>query len=690
MTHSQTRLPHSQARRERPSRKHFAAGVALLVLAAAGSWLRFDGAFLHYPYFTHVDEGHTVRQAMNMFRAETWDSGWYYYNTGLMNLTNLPIWANHAIDGDLPGFRKTVKVYPRVAPFENYPPEDMERRYGIVNPEIFLFSARVWTAALCSLGILLCYLALAALLPPIYALLGAALFAVTPAMVIPAHYVNNDVPMATATAGLLWMALRWRRSSRYGDAAGAGIFAAAGASLKVTGFFLGAMPGLVVLLGTATWPRKLKAAGLMIGAAAVSFYVFNPGLLGRESQVLGWLFGNKEIYAGKSTAPLLLQAAEASQFGWPILILAALGLLLGMLRQPRVFGPALAALGLYTAPFLLTPFQPVRNFYPAYPIVLLSAVWLFYAGHALLQRRLSASWSGSIVAVAALLLTGWMAAQTWTAQKQWHSQPHSRVAVTDWLEAHAPEGSTVALLHDAAFAPSPLLALAHNKKLALLDVSSFDSLGRACHSADIVVVPAKPLFGKKREVDHALQHAVGETLRREGLERVFTVGDTVAFLYWGYYCLPQTQFNVFARPEGAARPERHFEPGLHLWQPPPYPEPAHELAAEGITRFAAQRYIREPSDASLPPNRVRYCLLAPQAGGYLMHVRPVSPGLESSFFQIEGASSTRTGEFSRQVSSETGEVWYGLGPLPLEEGPNIVFLDASSPIAEIAIMPRTD
>lgn len=516
--------------RQAPAGRWFRAG-AVVVLLAAATLLRLDGVALNYPYLTYIDEGYVVRHAMNMFRDGTLDPHWYLYYPGLMNLINAPLWAGHRSMQTLDAFRETVTVYPDTEYFTQIyggDPASVEPYYSVVEPPVFLLAGRIIVALFSAASVWVVYRAFRVGHTWGWALTGTFFFAFLPALVVHSHSVNNDMPMVFFFAATLWAFLRWRARGVLRYLVLAGLASGAAAAFKPTGILALGFPLLGVAAAALPWKKKVVGGIALCAATVPGFLALSPNFLANPA---GFIEGTLEclriyrhVMPTEKAASLAVQGDYA---GWPFLLLAGTGYVLGTAVCPRLFGP-LTVWTVYMVWFYLRfKYQPIRNLYPLAPILAFAAVTALSEGARLLRERVSwgryGVWGVRAVACGTAALLLWNA---YAAHAAWMAVEDSRVLVMHWLGAHASEGNVAVVSRDMGFAPAALRETSLGSGIAFRTPESFLDTKDVLDGADYAVIPVNPLSESNIQATYpeAELNALDARLHGEGFRRVLSVG----------------------------------------------------------------------------------------------------------------------------------------------------------------------
>ena len=225
---------------------------------------------------------------------------------------------------------------------------------------------------------------------------AAAFLAVAPFAVRDAHYVKHDVP-ATLAALLAMLAIVsvWRGASE--DAPSmtrtlvvAGLSLGLAASVHYYLVFLGVPLAIAVWSRTssATAPVRARSAGLTAAAAAIGFFAGSPFLLVEPATALRDVAANRRIVMDRAvdasgglfpSAGAYARMLSLEALGWPVALLAAIGLLVLARRAPRL-ALLLAAFPVAFLVFISNTVAATRYLNPVLPFLCIfaaaGAVWI--------------------------------------------------------------------------------------------------------------------------------------------------------------------------------------------------------------------------------------------------------------------------------------------------------------------------
>ena len=401
------------------------------------------------PYTSYVDEGFILNPSAHMVSDTTWDPGWYGYPSLLIGSTAAVTKLNGLLDPDVA--RQAALT-------------DERPGYDPIGPASMILIGRS-LVLLASLGTVVVTMFLGRRLAGRWVgVMSGLLAALLPALVVRSAIVIVDAPATFFVMASILAASGATARSRRGLVAALGAGACAGLALT-SKYPSGAviLVALVVLafsgLDRREQVRRAVAAAVAMVAAAV---VTMPALVLRTSEVRDAIDEQVESYQGRSsTSGYLQQLLSVKEVGWLVAALAAIGLVL-LLVRPRTRVLTAGWVGFATVLLLSlvnTSYQPFRNLLPLTPfLALLAAAALVAGARAVATARnwdarseLLAIGTVALVAVAVVGLTGTRPAV----------QPHigvtdTRTAASDWLAANTEEGQQVLVADQLGFLPSDL------------------------------------------------------------------------------------------------------------------------------------------------------------------------------------------------------------------------------------------
>jgi hypothetical protein len=395
-----------------------AAGLALLV----GAIVRLYPVHAPYPG-SELQEGY-ARYAVAAFMAERWESPFKSHGTALFLLLRALLTGWY-------GIGRAVGLYAeRPDLLASFVADPLP---FIVAGRLVVIAAALWTIVLVGrLGRELfgAWAAVAAML-----FLGVAF-----AHVRESHNVWPDVPSALVAVLAVIAALRaWQRPAVW-PAALAGLTGGLAIAFKASVFPI-ALPVAIGAWGASPIPfaRRAVRLGLAAIAALATNALLAPGRLQLMASTFRWM-RNQALVTFTTPVPALpIPTYLHVGLGWPIVVLAVIGLAAALIRHRRVASILPATFGIVYAVVLLSAgYRFVRY------LAILSPFVALYAGHgaAVLGAWAGARRAGAATAVVAVVA----AAGQLVADVQWVAvlgRPDTRVLAGAWLTQHAAPGTRI-------------------------------------------------------------------------------------------------------------------------------------------------------------------------------------------------------------------------------------------------------
>lgn len=280
--------------------------------------------------------------------------------------------------------------------------------------------------------------------------LAAAIFiAVAPLHVRDSHYVKHDVPATLAIVIAYLAIVRVWPSPREGPSQTRAVViagAACGAAFSTHYYciFLAVPLALAIVAGAwrqgaAVWLRLLAAAAL---TSAVVFFALSPFLLVEPATALRDIVANRQIVVDRAVAEgafaparRYLEMLSSDAAGWPIALLAAIGVVWMAMRTPS---RALLLLA-FPVPFLIfiaNTAPASRYLNPVLPFLALFAAW----GLTRLVERM-----GNSTVVYWILIAGAAtpAVRASLATDFFIRRDDTRTLAQRYVESHLPAGATI-------------------------------------------------------------------------------------------------------------------------------------------------------------------------------------------------------------------------------------------------------
>lgn len=304
--------------RESPDVRPFRVGIAAVLIAAA--LLRFWSLGHGVPFALGVDEPEIVTRAVGMMRSGDYHPHFFDY-PGLYIYLQFVVSVARFIAGAVAGEWTSL---------------------ADASTSAFYVWGRALTAALGVATVFIVF-QIGMRWGARHALLAAALMAVQPQHVRESHYVLTDVPLTFFVALTLLLSLRASERGTLAAFAWAGSAAGLAAATKYNGVVVLVVPLIACAVSPSVRSRLLTAIGIL-GSALIAFVVAAPytiidlpGFLNTLARLSGEYRGG-----GRPAEPgwqIYLKHLR-NGLGHPALLMAALGIVLGLVRFTR--GPGRA------------------------------------------------------------------------------------------------------------------------------------------------------------------------------------------------------------------------------------------------------------------------------------------------------------------------------------------------------------
>ena len=285
-----------------------------------------------------------------------------------------------------------------------------------------------------------------------HALLAAALLAVMPMHVRESHYVLTDVPLTFFVTAAFLLSLRANEHGTAGAFAWAGAAAGLAAATKYNGVFSLIFPLLACWMTAPVRPSRAIAAAAAVGTFVVTYLIGAPYTLLDLPAFLNGFGHLSSLYHSNPALPesayVIYMKHLRINFGWPALVLAVAGMIMGLIRIAR--GPGRVRWALAVT-FCLVYFWFIsrqnivfgRYLLPIVPLVALLIAAAVVSGVSLLRRYEIPRMARSVLIIGltvAALLPPSVQAINWDRD----AAKVSTVSLAyDWFVAHVPPGSKV-------------------------------------------------------------------------------------------------------------------------------------------------------------------------------------------------------------------------------------------------------
>ncbi|OFW07244.1 MAG: hypothetical protein A3H96_17125 [Acidobacteria bacterium RIFCSPLOWO2_02_FULL_67_36] len=347
--------------------------LGLAAVLATAAVLRFWGIGHGIPHAVEVDEPEIVERAFNMMRTGSLNPNQFFDYPTLYMYVQLVVSVVRFVTGALTGAWTSLAQ--------------------ATSPSFYLWGRAV-TAAFGVATVLLVF-RIGLRWGGRHALLAAGLLAVMPLHVRQSHYVLTDIPLTFFTTLALLASLVAHERARLGAFAIAGAAAGLAAATKYNGGIALLLPLLACWMTPAVRPSRLLCSLAAIGAAFVAFLIAAPYTLLDLPAFLDGFARLTAAYRHNPAPPeagwMLYLKYLRGTLGWPALLLALSGFVLGVVRFVR--GPGRVRWALLVV-FCLVHFWTIarqnivygRYLLPMVPAVCVLAATAVVSGVSLLRR----------------------------------------------------------------------------------------------------------------------------------------------------------------------------------------------------------------------------------------------------------------------------------------------------------------
>jgi 4-amino-4-deoxy-L-arabinose transferase-like glycosyltransferase len=405
--------------------------VALMLVMAVATGLRYWGLDRGIPYAVGVDEPEIVERAFAMMKNGTLNPQFFDYGQ-LTLYIQLAVSIARFVVGAITGAWGSL-AEATSASFYLWG-RAVTAAFGVATVLVVFRIGMRWGAR--------------------HALLAAALMAVMPLHVRYSHFVLTDVPLTFFVAVTMLLALGAHERPGLRAFALAGAAAGFAAAVKYNGGLALVMPLAACWMTPAARPSRLACSLAAVGAAAAAFFVSAPYTL---LDLPGFLDRFARLTAEYRHAAPLYDSGEVLylkhlrlQFAWPGMLLIGGGVIMGLIRAVRGPGrvPWLIALSFPIPYFFMIAEQRIvyaRYLLPLIPMLCIFAAAAVISGVSLLRRYQFPR--GVRTAMIAGLTLALLAPPTVTAVG--FNRVHTRVSTVDlaydWIVTNVPAGSRLAL-----------------------------------------------------------------------------------------------------------------------------------------------------------------------------------------------------------------------------------------------------
>lgn len=443
----------------------------LLVYLVALLVVQWQMVRANFPYMNHIDEGHIVRHAQNMYKTETLDPHWYQYGAALMHSINLVVSLDSFLDGDEVRLKSLIGIYPHGSMPDEWKRFPTLPEYSLVEPPQFLLAGRLLILAFSVLSLLLLYLLALRWFSPWEALLPVIILGSIPDIFKYQTLVHGDIPVMACLLAVFIFSFVWLESKNHLYLVAAGLISGFAMGIKYSGLLLLGIPVLFVLSQLhlrqlRDWTKVgLKLLGLLL-CLVCGYYLSNPGSLGNEAEIFETFLWDKQYYAKKGKRFSYWNSLITREnIGSELFALAIIGVgfALASIRSlcsnsyGRVTIIAALIASIWSLAYLVTfwryDYQPIRNLFCIMPFfaILVSRGLL---GLRDLFSRTDRTRVFGLVLIPLIVLTKFYDNSQVFFERT--GQPDSRIQLTEWLLREIPQGSEIRFHRAVAMANGDL------------------------------------------------------------------------------------------------------------------------------------------------------------------------------------------------------------------------------------------
>lgn len=406
--------------------------IGLAAVLAVAAILRFWALGHGIPYSVGVDEPEIVERAFNMMRSGSLNPNGFFDYPTLYIYVQLVVSIVRFVVGAIGGAWQSLDQ--------------------ATTPSFYLWGRAV-TATIGVATVLVTFRA-GLRWGARHALLAAGLLAVMPLHVMSSHYVLTDTPLVFFTTLTLLLSLVAHEKNTMGAFALAGVTAGLAASTKYNGGIALLMPIVACWMTVPSGSSRLTRILVTALASIAAFVATSPYTLLDLPQFLNdfaRIAGEYRMNPPPDEAAWMVYLKHLRlTFGWPAVLLAGAGLLLGLVRFVR--GPGhlrWALIVVFTAVyFAMVARQNIvfaRYLLPIVPMLCLAAACAVVSGVSLL-RRYEIPRAPRTALIAALTIAALLppAIQAIQFDRMVAKQGTADLAYA-WINANIPKGSSVVL-----------------------------------------------------------------------------------------------------------------------------------------------------------------------------------------------------------------------------------------------------
>ncbi len=416
--------------------------LLLIALMALAAWLRLRGISFGLPAIYNPDEVSIMSRALAFASGDLnphnflYPTLYFYLLFGWLGAYFVAAWTVGAIPS-LTAFQQSFFLDPTGIYLAG---RVLSVAFGVATiAGVWRIGQRIWSAS---------------------AGMAAAFFlAVAPFAVRDAHYVKHDVP-TTAALVAVFMSIVALAESHQADRARrlriAAILAGLATSMHYYAVFIGVPVAIGAWFAWASEPLRQRATQVLKAAAiaAAAFFLGSPFLLAEPLTAVRDIRANRQIVIDRAVETASQWFPSAWDYarmlaldatGWPIALLAVIGIAVLARSRPRVMC-LLVSFPVVFLLFISNTVAATRYVNPVLPFVAIAA-GIGLSSLASLGRRglrpAGVSPLGSVALTLVAALAAWPALGASLHAGTFFRQTDTRTLALDFMRAHVPEGATV-------------------------------------------------------------------------------------------------------------------------------------------------------------------------------------------------------------------------------------------------------
>lgn len=491
----------------------------------------------------YIDEGHIIRHAQNMYKANSIQPYWYLYGSAMMNLTNSVVSLRLFFADDKESVKESIKIYPQ-GYYENIFPSSVESEYSIVYPGIFLTVGRFIVFIFFLLAVFFLYLISARFLPTYFSLIPSFLLLTIPILAEYSVYVHNDIPMMSILVIVVYLTLKWHEKKNICYVFIASFLSGISCGMKYTGVLSLGFLFMYILASNLRQKNKFFLIILSSLFLILGFYASSPGILGHENEAIKVFLEYNNYYSHKPGSYLSYLKAFFinGEIGFVFSTLAFLSLVVLPFTEVKENKKFFIISSLWLTGFFLVflryQYQPTRNIFSSLPLLCLSASYLFYR----FTREFKTYKLGlllSSVIFLSLVISQFIFFEK--SEKRVEARVDSRIEFFNWLNAtHDSLPKKYFYLDHIAISPEHINRLKNN--LVKLNIESLRRMlvSNLIDSKALIVLP-------ESSIENKVYDDVIHRLNKSGFKEVKVFGRRPIYFQPNFFRPGDMKISIFAK-----------------------------------------------------------------------------------------------------------------------------------------------